>query len=205
MALGELGERFSKVSTRDKYIGLVGVLILIGALFYFMFYSDLADKASRLKKQEVQLKQEKANYLDKQQRYNAFRAGVKKLLRKKKDLLKALPVTAEIPAFMQSLHAQAELSGLNIMMIRNQPEISHGFYAEIPVQMEIEGAFHQITKFFYSVGTLKRIVAIKDLLLKKKSVKDASGKMQILLTARFVASTYRFVESAPAPGPGKRG
>lgn len=197
MALSDLGERFAKTPMRHKYLGLVGVLVLFGAVFYFMFYSDLAEKVVKLERRRKALESERSSYEEKKQKYMAFRADVKKLLREKKELLKVLPTTAEIPSFLQSLHAQAELAGLNILMFSKTKEIRRGFYAEIPVQMSIEGSYHQITKFFYSVGNLKRIVTARDLLLSK--LKSSAKDKGVMLSAKFVASTFRFVEQKTPP------
>ncbi|MCK5797209.1 MAG: type 4a pilus biogenesis protein PilO [Deltaproteobacteria bacterium] len=212
MALNELGERFSKIPIKQKYFGLVAALVLLSVAFYFMFYADLAERENKLDRVKTQLEVQKASYEEKRQNYMAFRSAVKKLLQNKKELLKELPTSAEIPSFLQSLHAQAELAGLNIKTFKRGKEQRRGFYGEIPVKMVIEGTYHQITKFFYSVGNLKRIVTIKDVLLKEMNQSGAAGnKTGIMLNAKFVASTFRFVESkkkgsgARKRRPGRRG
>lgn len=206
MALSDLGERFAKLPVRHKYLGLVVALALMGGVFYMVFYSDLADQVGKLEKVRANLEIQKSQYEEKKQKYMAFRAEVKKLLRKKKALLKELPTTAEIPSFLQSLHAQAELAGLNIKTFRKQKENNKGFYGEIPVRMAIEGTYHQITRFFYSVGNLKRIVTVRDVLLSAGKGPGAANKSGVLLDAKFVASTFRFIEKkAPPPRRRRRG
>ena len=114
--------------------------------------------------------------------------------------MKVLPTSAEIPSFLQSLHAQAELSGLNILAFEKDAETRQSFYATIPVKMAISGTYHQITKFFYSVGNLKRIVNIQDVLLDKPKKTDQGVRLE----AKFVASTFRFIEPAAAAGAGAK-
>lgn len=200
----ELVERFSKAPNSHKAAGLVLVTAFFGAAFYFMFYSDLVDQVTNLDNQVNALEMEKAEYEEKQRRYNAFRAQVHKLLEEQKELVKVLPTNAEIPSFLQSIHAQGELAGLNILTFDQKAESQQNFYATIPVEMSISGTYHQITKFFYSVGKLKRIVNIKDLSLKTPKSTEAG----ILLNADFVTTTYRFIEpksQAPAKPGGSRG
>jgi type IV pilus assembly protein PilO len=192
MQMDELIERFSKIPNTQKYGGLAIFLALISALFYFMFYSDMEVQAKRLKQQRQILEGEKTKYLDMKQKYMSFRAEVKKLLQEKKELVKVLPTSAEIPALLQTLHAQAELAGLNILTFQMQGEQRRGFYAVIPVRMVIDGNYHLITKFFHSVGNLKRIVNVQNVLLAKVG-KLVPGK-PIPLRASFVASTFRFVD-----------
>lgn len=195
MALGvnEVLQQFDRLQLKLK-LALLGVVVAaVAAAFYFLLYADLVDQTTALQAQVAQLQGEKASYEDKKQRYIAFRAEVKGLLQEKKELVKVLPTEAEIPSFLQALHSQAELAGLNIMTFDKQNEIARDFYAEIPVRMLITGSYHQINKFFYSVGQLKRIVNIQDVGL-GDVVETAQG---MLLKARFVSSTYRFLEKNP--------
>jgi type IV pilus assembly protein PilO len=202
MALSDQIERFSKAPLRHKALGLVAISLFFGVIFYFLFYSDMDDQVRVLETQIKMLSSEEASYLEKKRKYMAFRAEVNKLLEEKKELVKVLPTDAEIPTFLQSLHAQGELAGLNILTFEPGAEEPKNFYARIPVKMAISGSFHQINKFFYSVGRLKRIVNIQDLALGKPKETDQG----ILLEATFLASTFRFLApKAPAPVPPKGG
>lgn len=195
MALGvnEVLQQFDRLQLKLKLIMLGAIVAGVAAAFYFLLYADLVDQTNAMQAQVAELQSEKASYEDKKQRYIAFRAEVKGLLQEKKELVKVLPTEAEIPNFLQSLHSQAELAGLNIITFDKQPEVARDFYAEIPVRMLITGTYHQINKFFYSVGQLKRIVNIRDLGL--GDVQDTAQGM--VLKARFVSSTYRFLEKNP--------
>jgi type IV pilus assembly protein PilO len=204
MAFNDVVEKFSKAPTKHKALGLILVTLVFGLVFYFMFYSDLATKVEGLERKVKSLRVEKAGYEEKQQKYNAFRAEVSKLLEEQKELVKVLPTDAEIPTFLQSLHAQGELAGLNILTFEQQAEVKLNFYAKIPVKMSISGTYHQINKFFYSVGQLKRIVNIQDVNFETPT----PGEQGVLLKATFVASTFRFIApQAPPPGaaPAPRG
>jgi type IV pilus assembly protein PilO len=164
MNFSELNERFSNTPLQHKIAGLALAMAALGGLFYMLLYSGLSEEADRLKRKVAELEQEKADYEDKKQKYMAFRAEVEKLLQEKKELVKVLPSRAEISSFLQSLHAKAELAGLTILNFDKQAERRRDFYAVIPVNMSITGTFHQISKFFYSIGQLKRIVNVRDVL-----------------------------------------
>lgn len=200
MTYSELSERFAKAPNSTKAIALLLITALFGAVFWTVFYSDAADRLDGLQRTIKQLSEEKSDYEDKKQKYMSFRAEVKKLLHQQKELIKVLPTEAEISSFLQSLHAQAELAGLNIVTFDKQPEVRKGFYAKIPVRMVISGRYHQITKFFYSVSKLKRIVNIQDVLLDTPKTTQEG----VVLQAKFVASTFRFV-GEPAAKPGQKG
>jgi type IV pilus assembly protein PilO len=187
--MSEQLEQLSKAPLKHKVLGLALITAVFGALFYFVFYSDLSDKLKNMENRVTLLKQEVADYEEKKQNYMRVRADVNNLLEQQKELLKVLPTEAEIPSFLQALHAQAELAGLNILTFQPGGEVSQKFYAKIPVQMSISGTYHQISKFFCEVGRLKRIVNIQDVQLASPKVTDEG----VVLRAKFIASTFRFV------------
>lgn len=191
MNFGELIEKFANVPPAQRVV-LVGTMCgLLGAAFYFMFYADLAEKETKLNYKIATLNDEKQKYEDKKRRYMSFRAEVNKLLEEHKELVKVLPNDAEVPAFLQSIHGQAELADLNILTFDLRPEIQQGFYAKIPVYMAVTGSYHRINKFFYQVGRMKRIVNIEDVSFSAPT----KGEKGIELRAIFTTSTFRFIES----------
>jgi type IV pilus assembly protein PilO len=189
----ELIERFSKVPPAHKAAGLVLISVFFGVGFYFMLFSEVMDSSDSLSNRITGLEQEKVQYEEKQRKYNSLRAEVNKLLKEQEELAKVLPTDAEIPSFLKSIHAKGELAGLNILTFEQQPEVKENFYAMIPVKMSISGNFHQIIKFFYTVGNLKRIVNIKDLQLLTPQITETG----ILLQANFITSTFRFISAQP--------
>jgi type IV pilus assembly protein PilO len=198
MRVFDLVERYSKFPPLTRVGIIFGVSLLCGAIYYFMFYSDLASKAKRLSSEVTNLRAQKAKLEEKKANYERFRAEVNRLLEEQKELLKQLPTEAEIPAFLQSIHAQAELAGLNITIFVQKAEVRKSFYARIPVKMSITGAYHQISKFFNAIGGLKRIVTVQNLSLGAPRATDFG----VRLKASFVASTYRFL--APGEKGGKK-
>ena len=195
MSISDQVERFVKTPPKVKVAVIIVFTAVLGGIFYYLFYSDLVDKGTALEAKIKVAKAEKAKYEDRKQRYRAFRAEVNKLLEEQKELLKVLPDQANISTFLQSIHAQAELAGVQILTYDQRPEVPQSFYAQIPVRMTISGSYHQLSKFFYFMEKdVKRIVKIQDLLL-STPVKTANG---IVLRAQFVASTFRFVGKRPS-------
>lgn len=200
MRVFDLVERYSKFTPLTRVGIIVGLSLLFGAIYYFMFYSELASTGKRLALEVANQRSEKAKLEDKKAKYERFRAEVNRLLEEQKELLKQLPTEAEIPAFLQSIHAQAELAGLNITIFAQKGEVRQSYYARIPVQMSITGAYHQISKFFNAIGGLKRIVTVQNLSLGVPKTSDQGMRLK----ASFVASTYRFLAPGEAGGKKKK-
>lgn len=205
MALADNIEVFTKLPIQHKVLAFVFVSAFLGVIFYFLIYSDLADKEKSLNQQMTQLQAEKTTFEEKKRKYLEFRAEVQKLLEARKDLLKVLPTESEIHTLLQSIHAQAMLAGLNILTFEQQPEIREQYYAKIPVKLVISGSYHQVNRFFYAVGRLKRIVNIQSLELETPDKAQAEPTQSVLLKASFLASTFRFLateqpQAAPPAG-----
>lgn len=194
MAFSDVIERIAKVSNRTRGIVVVVICGIIGGAFYFMVYSDQIEESARLDRKVTELQGEKATYEDRKQKYQAFRAEVNKLLEEQKELLKVLPDESNISTFLESIHAQAELSGVQILTYDQRPEIRQDFYAQIPVSLTVSGSYHQLAKFFYYLERdVKRIVKIQGLGLTTPTI-TPNG---VVLKAAFTASTYRFVGQKP--------
>ncbi|MCB9555677.1 MAG: type 4a pilus biogenesis protein PilO [Deltaproteobacteria bacterium] len=202
MALSDTIERYSRLPQSTRVAVIVAITAAIAAAFYFLLYADISDEAAALKRNVATAEADKAKYEARKQNYDAVRADVNRRLQEEKEVLKVLPADANIFTFLQSIHAQAALAGVNILTYDPQRERQQKFYAEIPVQMTISGTYHQISKFFYymqSEKDVKRIVKIEDLLLGQ----GKAAPEGVVLRAQFVASTFRYVsQKNPAGGAG---
>jgi type IV pilus assembly protein PilO len=72
-----------------------------------------------------------------------------------------------------------------------KPEVEEKFYDEIPVNVVVNGGYHNMAVFFGNVGNLPRIVNIENIAMEE--VKDAKGQGRILKTSCII-KTYMFVE-----------
>jgi len=67
--------------------------------------------------------------------------------------------------------------------------------------LELEGTFHQFASFCDEVGHLPRIVNIKEISLDIVT----ESKQEVLIRARAVASSYRYLDESERIGPGADG
>ena len=190
--MNDFFDKIAKLSTVNKVVIIVLLSGVIGLIYYQFFYSDLQDKIRSLDAEFTRLDAERKDYEKRKAEYLKFRQEVQKLLEEQKELLKVLPKSAEIPSFLDSLHTQATLTGLEIVSFVRKEEQPREVYARIPVDMEVVGNYHQLAKFAKIVGELKRIVNIENLELGEGKAKD--GVVQ--LRAKFTAATFRFQEKA---------
>ena len=67
-----------------------------------------------------------------------------------------------------------------------------GFYAEVPVNIEVEGTYHQVATFFDELGRMDRIVNVGEFDMQNPVVAEES----IVLNTSVVATTFRFLSEA---------
>jgi len=183
-------EKLLKLPLYQRLIALgVVVILIIGAFGWFLVMPQL-DELEQLKQTKDQLnveliqKQQIANNLPK---FKAEFAKMEKMLEK---ALTKLPNKKEIPTLLTNLAILAKDSGLDVKSFKPKGEIPKGFFAEVPAEMELFGAFHDIAHFTQSVGELSRIVNLTDLQLKSPKEKDG----QVTLQVKCKVVTFRFVD-----------
>jgi type IV pilus assembly protein PilO len=193
--MNDFFDKLAKVAPLQKaavILLLSGVLVLV---YWQFFYSDLQSKLQSLDAEYGRLDTERKDYEKRKAEYLKYREDVRRLREEQKELLKVLPKSSEIPTFLDSLHTQATLSGLEIVSFVRKDEQPKDVYVRIPVEMEVRGNYHQVAKFAKIVGELKRIVNIESV-----ELSDPKGKDGIIqLKAKFTAATFRF-QDKPAPG-----
>ncbi len=171
---------------------LVGLIILLSAAFYSFVYSPQADEVAKLNESieaaqnEKSIKQKRAANLPKLQQ------ELGELDIRLKEAIAQLPSKKEIADLLSSVAAKAQESGLDINLFRPKPESYKDFYAEIPVDINIKGTFHNVIMFFDAIGRLTRLVNIDNVGFKNPKV---SGD-RMVLEFTTTAITYRFLEEA---------
>jgi type IV pilus assembly protein PilO len=195
-----LFDRLAAVPLVAKLGVLVGFVVLLFAGYWYFFYSDMQDEMQQLQDQADKLNKEKAEYEKRKQEYLAFRNEVNQLLEEQKELLRVLPKSDDIEQFIENVQAQIELSGLTKVSSVRDPALPVEMYVKIPIRMSLVGTYHQINRFFKSIGDLKRIVNIEDLLMAPTTETGAANTAATLLNAKFTAMTFMFQDKSRAPG-----
>jgi type IV pilus assembly protein PilO len=188
-----LNAAFEKILDRPKSqkVGiLVGLIIFLSAAFYSMFYSPQAEEIAKLNESieaahnEKSIKQKRAANLPRLQK------ELGELDVRLKEAMAQLPSKKEIADLLTSIATKAQESGLDINLFRPRPENYKDFYAEIPVEINIKGTFHNVIMFFDGVGQLTRLVNIDNVGFKNPKI---TGD-QVMLEFTTTATTYRFLE-----------
>jgi len=186
-------DKIIKLPLAQKVIILIAVNIILIGLFYYVFYKNKLEESSTLQEKLNKLQAKHAEQKKVLANLPKFRKENEELKVKFKELLKLLPNTKEIPTLLTNISNLAQDCGLEILLFQPKAEIVKGFYADIPVEMQVLGDYHNIGHFFDKVSKLKRIVNIADLSISTEK-KRTSSLDKPKLNSKFKAITFKFIE-----------
>jgi type IV pilus assembly protein PilO len=109
-------------------------------------------------------------------------------------LLRQLPEKTDVESLLVDVSQTGLASGLEVNKFKPSVEEKKGFYAELPITLEVIGSFHQMATFISGIAALPRIVTISDMkLAPAKKVEEGekpTNRLQMSATAR----TYRYLQ-----------
>ena len=114
-------------------------------------------------------------------------------------LLKQLPNKSQMDALLSDINQAGLGRGLQFELFKPGSETPKDFYAELPINIKVTGAYHDFGAFASDVSQLSRIVTLHDLDI----VTDKDGA----LTMNAVIKTYRYLDEDElvAQNKGKKG
>ena len=209
--MNERIEVFLENSLKVKIGYLLGIIFFLVFLYWFFFYSAKSDECEQLieENQALNFFVLKNNKIVKN--LPLFEAKIRDLNIELKKALAELPDKKEIPGLLQSISSKAKDSGLDIKLFQPLSERKKDFYAEVPVQIETYGTFHQVAKFFDEVGHLERIVNLDEFSitneLSKEEISPKKGeeRSEIKVKAIVLATSFRFLDESERPKKEKKG
>jgi type IV pilus assembly protein PilO len=160
--------------------------ILIGG--YIMMLEPMKLKLEREVKQETQLKRDFENKAFQVANLEEYKAQMVEMEQSFESILKQLPRDTEVPGLIDDISLAAINNGLDLKVISPQNQISTEFYNELPIEIEVEGDYHELGAYVSSVASLPRIVTLHDFSITKK------GKDNDALSLKILAKTYRYNE-----------
>ena len=176
--------------TGQKVGALVGLVLAVVILDWQYWCGpnqrDLADVSAQVaqKRADLDVRRSKTNAR------GEFERELRDLNAELKRAQARLPDQREIADLLSSVAASGRASGLEIVLFRQKPEAYHDFYADVPVEMQMRGTYHDVALFLDRVKRLDRIVNIADINMKKPRIEGD----RVMLDAACTATTFRFLD-----------
>ncbi|WP_439860688.1 type 4a pilus biogenesis protein PilO [Pseudomonas sp. MBLB4136] len=200
MSLSETLDSLRKVDISDLDFNNVGswpaavkfiagslLLVVVLALGYNFHLKDLQAQLEVQQSEEVALKEQFATKAFQAANLEAYKEQMKEMEVSFGALLRQLPSDTEVPGLLEDITRTGLGSGLEFEEIRLLPEVTQQFYIELPIQIKVVGAYHDLATFVSGVASLPRIVTLHDFEL-VPATKDSTSKLRM----DILAKTYRY-------------
>ncbi len=131
-----------------------------------------------------------------------FRQEVTALEARLDSLRAVLPEEKDVGDLLRRIQTLATQSNLQIKGFKPAPIVTKQMHAEWPINLELDGTYHNLGVFFDRVGKFSRIINIGGVKIKAKEKPAPGSTIDVLCTA----TTFVLVEPKPAtPKPGAPG
>ncbi|MBI5515979.1 MAG: type 4a pilus biogenesis protein PilO [Deltaproteobacteria bacterium] len=185
-------ELIGGLNPNSMILGVWVVAVLAIAVgYYFMFYDPLEQTRVAEEGRKAALTQQRTTEEANLRRYNSDVAALGRARQRAEELQRVLPTDADIPGFMRNINALAETAGLQIQLIQPVEERVELYYARIPVQIKVRGSYLSLTRFFYQVSRLQRVINMENIKLETPTEDPVTH--EVLLAAETLATTFRSV------------
>jgi type IV pilus assembly protein PilO len=189
-------DRILKAPPAVKYGGLLAVVAVLTAANYFLMVQPIEEKIVKQLAQQRTLDKDLAEKRAIAQTLNERKREMDILEQKLAEALTELPDKKDMDELLAQLNDIGKKSGLDIALIAPGNEAPAQFFAKIPIKMAVTGNYHEIAMFLQEVANMRRIVNVNNIKLDKAVLKND----KVVLSAEFLATTFRFLEPKAVSG-----
>jgi type IV pilus assembly protein PilO len=158
---------------------------LVAAAWWFGWNVQL-EELQRSEAEETRLKEDWVAKKKQAVNLEAHKAQLVQINNSFGVLLKQLPNQSEIGDLLVDINKAAQGRGLLVDLFRPGGEAPKGFYAEVPIALQVTGSYHDFGAFAGDIAQLPRIVTLNDLDI----VSPKDGALIIKTTAK----TFRYLD-----------
>jgi type IV pilus assembly protein PilO len=168
-------------------VGAFVVLAGAGVGLYYYYYetparAELATRQTQLRALQVDIDKGLAT----ERKLPEFRAQVDELEHRLANLRAVLPEEKDAADLLRRMQTLATQSNLIITSFKPAPVVTKQLHAEWPINLELEGNYHNLATFFDRLGKFTRIVNISALDVKGKD----KAQPNTSIAAKCVATTF---------------
>jgi type IV pilus assembly protein PilO len=196
MNLNELD--FENLGSWPLSARLIAVLLVFAAVVgggYWYFTQDKLDELAKTEAKEGPLKKQFKDKQGKAANLEAYKKQMAEMEKRFGSMLRQLPQKAEVADLLVEISQTGLSNNLEFSLFKPSQERRKEFYAELPVNIQVTGTYHDFGNFATGIAALPRIVTIHDVTMNpigkvKKGEVDEDRK----LSFKLIAKTYRYLD-----------
>jgi type IV pilus assembly protein PilO len=188
-------ERFAKLPRAYRLAAIPLLCVAVFGVYGYALYRPARTELLAVEQQERELQRKVSEVRAIVSNLAAFEKELADLEQKLKLALRQLPDSKELPVLLTDISSLGKDAGLEFKLFRPKSEVPRDFYAEVPIEIEFSGSYHDIARFFDKVSKLPRIVNVSRLAM----TVAARDLETTYLSVKGEATTFRFIEREAAP------
>ncbi|HTP60562.1 MAG TPA: type 4a pilus biogenesis protein PilO [Burkholderiales bacterium] len=190
-----IAEDFQRTNWKDpgtwsfapKLLVLLVILVALPVLGYFLVWQGQLEELAKGQQQEESLKKDYVAKKTQAVNLDLLKQQLREIDTEFGALLKQLPNKAQMDALLVDINQAGLSRGLQFDLFKPaQAELRKEFYAELPIQIRVVGAYHDLGAFAADVGQLPRIVTLNNVAIEA----NKDGNLTMDVTAR----TFRYLD-----------
>lgn len=196
-----------QLEDKPWYYGLgIGVALAVGlwavANWQYPNFTEMQEKLARLKGEYAKLQEKIERGRIAERRLPQLREEVRRIELDLNRLLEILPTKRNTEELIKRIEAIARQGDFFLKSFTPKEYVNKDFYAEWPIEIALDGTYHNLALFFDKMARFSRIINVESLSM--TGYKDA--KKGRTLAARFTLKTFIYLGDQPAaPAKGAKG
>lgn len=189
-------EKLARLPKAYRLAILAGAAVAVLGLYTSLFYAPAQGRLRVAENQERNLQRQLSEVRAVVTNMAAFEKELADMERELARALRRLPDSKELPVLLTDISSIAKDAGLELKTFNPREDVERDFYAEVPIDVEFSGHFHDIARFFDRIAKLPRIVNVQTLEIETQ--RESSN--ETTLRVRGKAVTFRFLDKGVAGG-----
>jgi type IV pilus assembly protein PilO len=182
-------DQIAKLPKGARMAIIFGIAALVAGGYYFGMYQAANTQLRQLHAKELELQRKLSEVRSIAANIGAFEQEINDLELQLNAALRQLPNEQQLEVLLTDISNLGKTAGVEIRSFKRDKERVHDFYAEVPIDIELEGNYHDIARFFDLLSKLPRIVNMGALSLSVESESAAETRLKVSGTA----TAFRFV------------
>ncbi len=189
---------FNAMSKQGQW-GTVGFMcVAVIAIFYYYIWAPRAEEVTELSSQIEAMQLDNQRTRVEAGRLPEVEAELEVMEGRLVTLSNILPEEQQTDSLLRTLQQSATDVNLEIRRFDQQAEILHDFYAEVPIQLDLVGNYHDLALFFDRVSKFGPIVTVGEVSIRAL---DQATSGRDTIQAQCKASTFYFLPEVEVADP----
>lgn len=162
-----------------------GVMALVIGLGYFFYWSEQFAQQESGAAQEQTLRAEYESKMAQAINLEALKEQKNQVDQYVARLERQLPNKSQIADLLSDINQAGVGRGLQFQMFKPGQEVLRDYYAELPIDIKVNGRYHDMGAFAADMANLPRIVTLNNL-----AINDKDGNLEM----EAIAKTFRYLD-----------